>query len=58
MFGFNFGKDYVLSRRKYGKYYAAKYYIVNMLLKRTNPTWPNNNIHCQKTNVCEEKKSK
>lgn len=55
MFGFKFGKDDVLSRRIYEKYCAAKYYIVSMFRKRTNPTWVNNNIHCQKTNVCGEK---
>lgn len=42
--------------KKSEKYDAAKHFIVNMFLKRTNPTWVNNNnIHCQKTNVCGEK---
>lgn len=56
IFGFKFGKDGVLLRRKCEKCYAANYHIVNVVLKRTNPTWLNNNINCQKTNVCGGKK--
>lgn len=52
MFGFKFGNNNILSRRKHEKYCAAKYCIVNTFLKRTNPTWVNNSIHYQKTNVC------
>lgn len=31
------------------------YCAVNMFLKRAAPTCVNNNIHCQKTEVCGEK---
>lgn len=31
------------------------YCVVNMFLKRAAPTCVNNNIHCQKTDVCGEK---
>lgn len=30
------------------------YCVVNMFLKRAAPTCVNNNIHCQKTEVCGE----
>lgn len=52
MFGFKFGNNNIRSRKKHEKYRAAKYCIVNTFLKRTNPTWVNNSIHYQKTNVC------
>lgn len=34
------------------------YCVVNMFPKRAAPTCVNNNIHCQKTDVCGEKNLK